>query len=67
MPIRYMVYAMVVHSTWIHTGSGPHEYMLRHIQDERHSYEKCQYDEFKKRVAKMEELRKEGGAGFRSN
>ncbi|KAJ2891202.1 hypothetical protein MKZ38_000736 [Zalerion maritima] len=31
--------------------------------DERHSYEKCQYDEFKERVAKMEELRasKPGG------
>lgn len=26
-------------------------------QDERHSYEKCQYDEFQKRVAKMDELR----------
>lgn len=26
-------------------------------QDERHSYEKCQYVEFKKRVAKMNELR----------
>ncbi len=35
-------------------------------QDERHSYEKCQYLEFKKRVAKMDELRaKKGGA--RSN
>jgi hypothetical protein len=27
------------------------------LQDERHSYEKCQYVEFKKRVAKMDELR----------
>lgn len=27
------------------------------LQDERHSYEKCQYEEFKLRVAKMEELR----------
>lgn len=27
------------------------------MQDERHSYEKCQYVEFKRRVAKMEELR----------
>lgn len=26
-------------------------------QDERHSYEKCQYVEFKKRVAKMDELK----------
>ncbi|GKT44833.1 NADH dehydrogenase [ubiquinone] 1 beta subcomplex subunit 7 [Colletotrichum spaethianum] len=33
--------------------------------DERHSYEKCQYDEFKKRVAKMNELRAEKGT--RSN
>ena len=30
---------------------------LTGTQDERHSYEKCQYAEFKKRVAKMEELR----------
>ncbi|KAF4120080.1 NADH dehydrogenase (ubiquinone) 1 beta subcomplex subunit 7 [Geosmithia morbida] len=34
--------------------------------DERHSYEKCQYDEFKKRVAKMDELR-ESKDGARSN
>lgn len=26
-------------------------------QDERHTYEKCQYEEFKKRVAKMDELK----------
>ena len=36
------------------------------IQDERHSYEKCQYDEFKKRVAKMNEIRTAKG-GARSN
>ncbi|PTB41125.1 hypothetical protein M441DRAFT_47593 [Trichoderma asperellum CBS 433.97] len=35
-------------------------------QDERHSYEKCQYVEFKKRVAKMNELR-ESKEGARSN
>lgn len=35
-------------------------------QDERHSYEKCQYLEFKKRVAKMDELRKSKN-GARSN
>ncbi|KAK6950616.1 hypothetical protein Daesc_007140 [Daldinia eschscholtzii] len=35
-------------------------------QDERHSYEKCQYDEFKKRVARMNELREAKG-GARSN
>ncbi|KAL7925990.1 NADH-ubiquinone oxidoreductase B18 subunit domain-containing protein [Trichoderma austrokoningii] len=34
--------------------------------DERHSYEKCQYVEFKKRVAKMNELR-ESKEGARSN
>jgi NADH dehydrogenase (ubiquinone) 1 beta subcomplex subunit 7 len=28
-------------------------------QTERHTYEKCQYEEFKKRVAKMDELRAE--------
>lgn len=36
------------------------------MQDERHSYEKCQYAEFKKRVAKMDELR-ESKDGARSN
>lgn len=36
------------------------------LQTERHSYEKCQYDEFKKRVAKMDELRAAKG-GQRSN
>ncbi|KAK0721031.1 NADH-ubiquinone oxidoreductase B18 subunit-domain-containing protein [Lasiosphaeris hirsuta] len=35
-------------------------------QDERHSYEKCQYVEFKKRVAKMDELRA-AKDGARSN
>ncbi|KAJ2964166.1 hypothetical protein NQ176_g10815 [Zarea fungicola] len=35
-------------------------------EDERHSYEKCQYVEFKKRVAKMDELRESKG-GARSN
>lgn len=30
----------------------------RLLQNERHAYEKCQYEEFKKRVAKMDELRK---------
>ncbi|KAK3948174.1 hypothetical protein QBC32DRAFT_382028 [Pseudoneurospora amorphoporcata] len=35
-------------------------------QDERHTYEKCQYVEFKKRVAKMDELRAAKG-GARSN
>lgn len=39
---------------------------LRATQDERHSYEKCQYVEFKKRVAKMDELRESKG-GARSN
>jgi hypothetical protein len=35
-------------------------------QNERHSYEKCQYEEFKKRMAKMDELRAAKG-GARSN
>ena len=39
---------------------------LTNAQQERHSYEKCQYDEFKKRVAKMDELRAEKD-GKRSN
>ncbi|KAL7269820.1 hypothetical protein RUND412_007491 [Rhizina undulata] len=32
-------------------------YLPWKCEDERHTYEKCQYDEFKRRVAKMEELR----------
>ncbi|KJR85103.1 uncharacterized protein SPSK_09939 [Sporothrix schenckii 1099-18] len=36
------------------------------LATERHSYEKCQYEEFKKRVAKMNELR-EARDGARSN
>jgi NADH dehydrogenase (ubiquinone) 1 beta subcomplex subunit 7 len=41
-------------------------YPFRGLQDERHGYEKCQYVEFKKRVAKMNELR-ESKEGARSN
>jgi hypothetical protein len=37
-----------------------------HIQDERHSYEKCQYEEFKLRVKKMDELKAQN-PGHRSN
>ncbi|KAF2122801.1 NADH-ubiquinone oxidoreductase B18 subunit-domain-containing protein [Lophiotrema nucula] len=32
-------------------------YLPWKCEDERHSYEKCQYEEFKVRVKKMEELR----------
>ncbi|KIW00189.1 uncharacterized protein PV09_08229 [Verruconis gallopava] len=32
-------------------------YLPWKCEDERHSYEKCQYVEFKKRVAKMDELK----------
>lgn len=35
-------------------------------QNERHTYEKCQYEEFKQRVAKMDELRAAKN-GARSN
>ncbi|OQO06629.1 hypothetical protein B0A48_08416 [Cryoendolithus antarcticus] len=41
-------------------------YMPWTCTDERHGYEKCQYEEFKIRVKKMEELRAERG-GERSN
>jgi len=41
-------------------------YLPWKCETERHSYEKCQYDEFKKRVAKMDELREAKG-GARSN
>ncbi|EXJ57867.1 NADH dehydrogenase (ubiquinone) 1 beta subcomplex 7 [Cladophialophora psammophila CBS 110553] len=36
------------HETW---------YLPWKCENERHSYEKCQYEEFKKRVAKMDEIR----------
>jgi hypothetical protein len=36
------------------------------VQNERHSYEKCQYEEFKLRVVKMEEL-KAARDGARTN
>ncbi|KAK5072979.1 hypothetical protein LTS08_007041 [Lithohypha guttulata] len=36
------------------------------VQDERHSYEKCQYEEFKQRVKKMDEIRAAKN-GARSN
>ncbi|KAH0612529.1 uncharacterized protein LAJ45_00246 [Morchella importuna] len=36
-------------------------YMPWKCEDERHSYEKCQYIEFKRRVAKMDELKAEKG------
>ncbi|KAF2643854.1 hypothetical protein P280DRAFT_445056 [Massarina eburnea CBS 473.64] len=41
-------------------------YLPWKCETERHSYEKCQYDEFKLRVRKMEELRAAKG-GERSN
>ncbi|GIK01801.1 hypothetical protein Aspvir_005842 [Aspergillus viridinutans] len=41
-------------------------YLPWKCEDERHSYEKCQYEEFKKRVAKMDELRAAKN-GARSN
>lgn len=41
-------------------------FLVLPTQDERHSYEKCQYEEFKKRVVKMNELR-EAKEGARSN
>ncbi|KAI1336691.1 NADH-ubiquinone oxidoreductase B18 subunit-domain-containing protein [Xylariaceae sp. FL0016] len=41
-------------------------YLPWKCENERHTYEKCQYEEFKKRVAKMDELR-EAKDGARSN
>jgi NADH dehydrogenase (ubiquinone) 1 beta subcomplex subunit 7 len=41
-------------------------YLPWKCETERHTYEKCQYEEFKKRVAKMDELRAAKG-GERSN
>jgi len=41
-------------------------YLPWKCENERHSYEKCQYEEFKKRVAKMDEIRA-AKQGARSN
>ncbi|TKA26490.1 hypothetical protein B0A50_05327 [Salinomyces thailandicus] len=41
-------------------------YLPWRCNDERHGYEKCQYEEFKVRVKKMDELRAQKG-GERSN
>ncbi|KAM0694806.1 hypothetical protein Q7P36_005162 [Cladosporium allicinum] len=41
-------------------------YLPWKCQDERHSYEKCQYEEFKLRVKKMDELKAQN-PGHRSN
>jgi len=41
-------------------------YLPWKCENERHSYERCQYDEFIKRVKKMEEL-KALNPGMRSN
>ena len=49
--------------SWIIMKADVWEFME---QQERHSYEKCQYEEFKKRVVKMDELREAKG-GARSN
>lgn len=43
-----------------------HKQELTIPQDERHGYEKCQYDEFMERVAKMDQVREAKG-GARSN
>lgn len=43
-----------------------HDLVLTRKQNERHTYEKCQYEEFKKRVAKMDEIRAQKN-GERSN
>lgn len=40
----------------LYSRGEPWRRLTRH-QDERHSYEKCQYEEFKLRVKKMDELR----------
>jgi len=73
MPPRRMVPALEVPGTI--TRDLSHSRSLKaclfspeadHVQDERHSYEKCQYEEFKLRVKKMEELKAQN-PGHRSN
>lgn len=40
---------------------------LTERQDERHGYEKCQYDEFMERVAKMDKIRADKAVEAGSN
>jgi NADH dehydrogenase (ubiquinone) 1 beta subcomplex subunit 7 len=54
---------MIIHAQ---AQGGEKRVLTLGVQTERHSYEKCQYEEFKKRVAKMDELREAKG-GARSN
>lgn len=52
--------------TWEEECDNDRTYADLLAKDERHSYEKCQYEEFKLRVKKMDELRAEKD-GARSN
>ncbi|RDA87764.1 hypothetical protein CP532_2451 [Ophiocordyceps camponoti-leonardi (nom. inval.)] len=54
------------YAPWKCVDPNPSPHLPGSSQDERHSYEKCQYDEFKIRVKKMDELREKKG-GARSN
>ena len=73
MPPCELVFALEVPGTTSHDPSHIRRSTLsatRNIadinQDERHSYEKCQYEEFKLRVKKMDELKAQN-PGSRSN
>jgi hypothetical protein len=73
MPPRRMVPALEVPGTTTCDLSHPrtleacvYRPETNHVQDERHSYEKCQYEEFKLRVKKMDELKAQN-PGHRSN
>lgn len=65
MSLRYILHAMEVRGTYFNltqlSGEVVRLLMFWGVQDERHSYEKCQYIEFKRRVAKMDELKAEKG------
>jgi len=60
----YLPWKCEVRKSLLRFGNVGETLMSR--QNERHSYEKCQYEEFKKRVAKMDEIRAAKG-GARSN
>ncbi len=51
---------------WIECWRAIERMAANSLQNERHSYEKCQYEEFKLRVKKMDELKAAKG-GERSN
>jgi hypothetical protein len=66
LPARRVLPAVEVRGTLRYTPRDGTWVADQCMQNERHTYEKCQYEEFKQRVAKMDELRAAKN-GARSN